>query len=99
MPAGRSMTSAAAPLIRGINWWYDHEADGRALRIFLILFVVAWTTFQIVSYASIDLHPDLLEIYAWGRHPTGGTYKHPPLVAWVTAAWFAVFPAQDWAFH
>lgn len=99
MPVGQSITAAAAPLLRGINWWYDHERDGRALRIALLLFVVAWTVFGIVAYASIDLHSDPLEAYAWGRHPTGGTYKHPPLTAWVPALWFAIFPAADWSFQ
>ncbi len=55
--------------------------------------------FQIITYSSIGLHPDLTEVFAWGRHPAAGYYKHPPLGALMTAAWFAVFPAADWAFH
>lgn len=99
VPAGRSRSSFAAPLIRAVNGWYDREPGGQATAIFLLLFVAAWTTFQIVAYASVDLHPDLIEAYAWGRHPGAGYFKHPPLVGFVTAAWFALFPAADWAFH
>ena len=54
---------------------------------------------SLVSHASVDLHPDLMEIYAWSRHPSAGYYKHPPLGALMAAAWFAVFPAADWSFH
>ena len=72
--------------------------DGRSA-ILLLLFVSAWTVFHIVAHASIDLHPDLVEMYAWGLHPSAGYYKHPPLGALIPAAWFAVFPAADWSFH
>jgi 4-amino-4-deoxy-L-arabinose transferase-like glycosyltransferase len=37
-------------------------------------------------------------VVAWSRELALG-YKHPPLSAWVTAAWFAVFPVTDWAFY
>lgn len=81
-----------------INRWYDAAPSGRALWIFLALFVAIWTSFQIVSYASIDLHPDLLEVFAWSQNPAAG-YKHPPLAGLVAAAWFAIFPIADWSFH
>jgi 4-amino-4-deoxy-L-arabinose transferase-like glycosyltransferase len=83
---------------RSIGAWFDLERDGRAVGILLLLFVLAWTAFHVVSYAFIDLHPDLVEIYAWSRHPSAGYYKHPPLGALIAAAWFAVFPVADWSF-
>ena len=49
----------------GINRWFDAVPSGRALWIFLALFVAIWTSFQVVSYASIGLHYDLLEVFAW----------------------------------
>jgi len=82
----------------GINRWFDAVASGRALWVFLALFVAIWTSFQIVSYASIDLHFDLVEVFAWSQHLAPG-YKHPPLAALIAAAWFAVFPVADWSFH
>lgn len=81
-----------------INRWFDAAPGGRALWIFLALFVAVWTGFQIVSYASLDLHPDLLEVFAWSQNPAAG-YKHPPLVGLVAAAWFSIFPIADWSFH
>ena len=82
----------------GINRWFDAAPSGRALWIFLALFVAIWTSFQIVSYASIGLHPDLLEVFAWSQNPASG-YKHPPLAGFVAAAWFSIFPIADWSFH
>jgi 4-amino-4-deoxy-L-arabinose transferase-like glycosyltransferase len=81
-----------------ISRWFAAAPGGQALWIFLALFVAIWTSFQIVSYASIGLHPDLLEVFAWSRNLAPG-YKHPPLAGLIAAAWFAVFPVADWSFH
>ncbi|MFL6798880.1 MAG: glycosyltransferase family 39 protein [Xanthobacteraceae bacterium] len=83
--------------MRPIDRWFDLPGD-RAIVLLLLVFVVAWTAFHVVSRASVDLHPDLLEIYAWSRHPVAGYYKHPPLGAWVAWLWFAIFPIADWSF-
>jgi 4-amino-4-deoxy-L-arabinose transferase-like glycosyltransferase len=82
-----------------IEAWFDLEREGRAIALLLLAFVAAWTAFHVVARASVDLHPDLLEIYAWSRHPSASYYKHPPLGAWIATAWFAVFPPADWSFH
>ena len=89
----------AATIGRPIDAWFDRERDGRAVAILLLLFVAVWTVFHVVSRASVDLNPDMTEAYAWGRHPSAGYYKHPPLSALMAAAWFAIFPAADWSFH
>jgi hypothetical protein len=71
---GFSVTSAFlswAPPARvgdSIDRWFDAAPSGRALWVFLALFVAIWTTFQMVSYASIDLLYDLVEVFAWSRH-------------------------------
>jgi hypothetical protein len=88
----------AAPFIRWADAWFD-APQGLAMAALLVVFVLVWTLFQMVSYASIDLHPDLVEMYAWGRHPSLGYYKHPPLGGLISALWFSVFPARDWAFQ
>ena len=85
-----------APLERLAGAWY---ARTDAVLILLVVFVAIWTAFQIASYWPIGLHPDALESFAWSRHPSAGYYKHPPLQAFMTAAWFAVMPATDWSFH
>ena len=87
-----------ARITAAINRWFDAAPGGRALWIFLVLFVAIWTSFQIVSYASIGLHPDLLEVFAWSQNLAPG-YKHPPLAGFVAAAWFSIFPIADWSFH
>jgi len=87
-----------APFVRLAGAWFE-APGGRATAIFLALFVLAWTLFQVLSFASFDLHPDLVEVYAWGRHPSLGYYKHPPLGALITTLWFSLFPASDWAFE
>src|SRR5712672_3128792 len=80
-----------ATVSRNIEKWFDAKAANRALWIFISLFVVIWTAFQIISYQSIDLRDDLTEIFAWSRHPSAGYYKHPPLAALMAAIWFQFF--------
>jgi len=77
--------------------WFELGAS-RAIVILLFLFVVIWTGFQVLSSITTNLQPDFVEMYAWSRHPALGYYKHPPLGAFITAIWFAIFPAKDWAF-
>jgi Dolichyl-phosphate-mannose-protein mannosyltransferase len=81
-----------------IGGWLDFVPSGIGVRFFLLWFVILWTAFQIISFASVGLHPDLVETYAWALHPSPGYYKQPPLCALMAAAWFAVFPPTDWAF-
>ncbi|MFL9826456.1 glycosyltransferase family 39 protein [Rhodoplanes sp. SY1] len=99
--AGATPPGAARPSLprRAIGAWLDTADSGVATAVLLAVFVAAWTSFQVISYASLDLHPDLVEVYAWSRHPSPGYYKHPPLGGLMAAAWFAVFPIADWAFH
>ncbi len=97
-PASTSR-SRLARVERLVGAWFDREPRGRATFILLALFVAVWTSFQIVSFSSLDLHPDAVEIYAWSQHLIAGYYKHPPLGALIAAAWFAVFPVADWSYH
>ncbi|HMA71257.1 MAG TPA: glycosyltransferase family 39 protein [Xanthobacteraceae bacterium] len=79
--------------------WLDHAPSGLATRFFLLWFVLLYTAFETISSASVGLHPDLLEAYAWGLHPAAGYDKHPPLAGLMVAGWFSLFPSTDWAFH
>jgi 4-amino-4-deoxy-L-arabinose transferase-like glycosyltransferase len=87
------------PLRSALDAWFDSEKSGLAILIFCLAFIVIWTSFQIISYATVDLNPDLVEAYAWGLHPSPGYYKHPPLAGLTAGAWFLVFPGTDWSFH
>lgn len=98
MSAGHWSNRWFSPEAR-IAGWYDRESDdGRAVWILLALFVVVWTLFQIIAFWPVCLHDDMLELFAWSRHPSGGYFKHPPLAALIVAAWFAVFPTANWSF-
>ena len=91
------MTNAQSLSVPGRRWieaWFD---SAYAVPILLGLFVLVWTLFQIITFAPADLHPDIVEVYGWGQHPAAGYYKHPPLGGLMAGAWFAVFPASDWA--
>jgi 4-amino-4-deoxy-L-arabinose transferase-like glycosyltransferase len=99
MSSNTTRDASISSMRRLIDAWFDRAADGSAVAILLALFVAAWTVFHVLAHASLDLHPDIVEAYAWSLHPSAGYYKHPPLSGLVPAAWFLVFPAQDWAFH
>ena len=99
MSLARLCGRASASIERLIDAGFHRPDQNAGVLVVVALFIAAWTAFQIVTYSSIGLHPDLTEVFAWGRHPAAGYYKHPPLGALMTAAWFAVFPATDWAFH
>lgn len=90
-PADRIRNAAGQFLCGGSD-------NGAILRI-LVLFVVAWTTFQTISFSSVGLHADLTEIFVWSQHPAASYYKHPPLGALMGYVWFSIFPVADWSFH
>jgi hypothetical protein len=89
----------SGPLGRALATWLDHAPKGLAPRFLLVCFVLLYTAFAIISSASVGLHPGLLETYARGLHPAAGYDGHAPLAALMAAAWFALFPPTDWAFH
>src|SRR5262249_51810499 len=70
------------------NRFFDGADSNKAIAILLGSFVAIWTSFQILSYSSIDLHSDLVESFSWSQHLAAG-YKHPPLTAIIVAAWFS----------
>jgi 4-amino-4-deoxy-L-arabinose transferase-like glycosyltransferase len=94
-PQPASLTTSFERLIAR---WPGHSNE-RGVVVLLAIFVIAWTAFHTITYAAVGLHPDLTEVYDWGRHPLVGYYKHPPLSALVTALWFSIVPAADWAFN
>ncbi len=65
----------------------------------IALSVVLWTLYAEITSFNLDLHGDMVENYAWGINWQAGYYKHPPLFAWITAAWFLVFPEGDFAYR
>jgi 4-amino-4-deoxy-L-arabinose transferase-like glycosyltransferase len=61
--------------------------------------VAAWVLAHGVADTNLDSYADMLENYAWGQDLRWGSAKHPPLFAWVTGLWFAIFPTTDTAYH
>ena len=60
---------------------------------------VVWWLCYVLSRNNLDPYGDMVEAYSWGINWVWGYDKHPPLSGWVAAAWFSVFPTQDWAFY
>jgi 4-amino-4-deoxy-L-arabinose transferase-like glycosyltransferase len=58
-----------------------------------------WTLAAWLSRGNLDLAGDMVENYVWGIEWQAGYAKHPPLFAWVTAAWFSVMPRAEWAYY
>lgn len=65
----------------------------------LAAYVLVWTVYGTIAKAPQGLHPDMVEIVAWSRDLSLGYLKHPPLAAWLVAAWFAVFPVAEWSYY
>lgn len=63
------------------------------------VFVALWTIYAVISRNNLDVNSDMVENFAWSRELQAGYFKHPPFFAWVVAAWFKIFPAQDWAYY
>ena len=74
------------------------RADSTVL-LSLAFYVAVWTAYGTIAKAPLGLHPDMVEIVAWSRDLSLGYLKHPPLAAWLVAAWFAVFPVTEWAYY
>jgi 4-amino-4-deoxy-L-arabinose transferase-like glycosyltransferase len=77
----------------------DPKRGAGAIAVTLLVYCALWTLYATISRASQDIHFDMGEMVAWSRELALGTPKHPPLPIWLTAAWFGVFPLQEWAFY
>src|SRR5215472_15634657 len=76
----------------------DPKRRGRTVVIVLATYWVAWSVYAVVAKQSQDFHFDMGEMVAWSREVTFGTPKHPPLPAWLVAAWFWIFPLTAWSY-
>jgi 4-amino-4-deoxy-L-arabinose transferase-like glycosyltransferase len=88
-----------ATLGRLLDALSDPKRRGRAVLIVLAVYWAVWTVYAVVAKASQDFHFDMGEMVAWSREVTFGTPKHPPLPAWLVAAWFWIFPLAGWAYE
>ena len=76
------------------------DATARPSRLVWLLsgHAVVWTFAAWLAWGNLDQQGDMLENYVWGIEWQGGYAKHPPLFAWIVAAWFWVFPHRDIAY-
>jgi 4-amino-4-deoxy-L-arabinose transferase-like glycosyltransferase len=63
------------------------------------VYAVFWPLYFTLTSYNLDIYGDMVENHAWGIAWQFGYYKHPPLYAWITAAWFKVLPRTDFAYH
>ena len=85
----KQFTAALADSVRG----------ERTVVIVLVCYVALWTLYAVIAKGSQDIHYDMAEQFGLSHELAFGHAKHPPLAAAVVAAWFAVFPAADWAYY
>jgi len=84
------------------DWGFGELSEARArwvLFAILVTHVAAWTLYGAVALGFGGVHGDMAEAYAWGQEVQLGYFKHPPFWAWLTFAWFEVFPRENWSFY
>ena len=65
----------------------------------VLVHALVWALLQWLAQSNLDSYHDMLENFAWAQTFEWGTFKHPPLFAWVVGAWFTIFPTADWAYR
>lgn len=64
-----------------------------------VAYVATWVLISWLSVPALDSYGDMVENYAWSQSLAWGTFRHPPLFAWLVGAWFEVFPTRVWAYY
>jgi 4-amino-4-deoxy-L-arabinose transferase-like glycosyltransferase len=59
-----------------------------------VAYLATWVLIAWLSAPSLDPYGDMVENYAWSQTWALGSFKHPPLFAWMVRAWFDVFPTR-----
>jgi 4-amino-4-deoxy-L-arabinose transferase-like glycosyltransferase len=77
----------------------DPARRERTMLVLLAGYAATWSAYGAIAKSSQDLHFDIGEMFAWSHQVGLSAPTHPPLGAWLTRAWFAVLPRQDWAFY
>ncbi|WP_233271631.1 glycosyltransferase family 39 protein [Paraburkholderia acidiphila] len=76
----------------------DRHRNAPSLLWLFLAQALVWTLAAWLSRGNLDTQGDMVENYVWGVEWQAGYAKHPPLFAWITAAWFKVFPHWDIAY-
>ncbi len=92
------MNQLNAVFTRLVDGLCDPQRQRRTMLALATAYGAAWFVYGVVAKSSQDLNADLAEMVVWAHEPALGYPKHPPLLAYVVRAWFAVLPQADWAF-
>lgn len=71
----------------------------RAMLALGLAYGLAWALYAVIAKSSQGMNADMAEMVVWAHEPALGYPKHPPLLAWILAAWFSVLPQADWSFY
>jgi 4-amino-4-deoxy-L-arabinose transferase-like glycosyltransferase len=99
MTAAASATRTRNPFKRLFDALTDPNRCERTMLWLLAGYAAAWSIYGAIAKSSQDLHFDIGEMFAWSHQVGLSAPTHPPLGAWLTRAWFAVMPRQDWSFY
>jgi 4-amino-4-deoxy-L-arabinose transferase-like glycosyltransferase len=94
-PRSDRFVGAFSTLIDGLC---DPQRRRRVMLAVVAAYGAAWFMYGLIAKSSQDINADLAEMTVWAHEPALGYPKHPPLLAYVVRAWFAVFPQADWSF-
>ncbi|CAM3529809.1 glycosyltransferase family 39 protein [Bordetella flabilis] len=97
-PPSRSPLAVFPAQSPALRFPSDLGAEQAGLYVLLALHALVWTLASGLYRSNLDWAGDMLENYVWGIEWQAGYHKHPPLFAWITAAWFSVFPRTDLAY-
>jgi 4-amino-4-deoxy-L-arabinose transferase-like glycosyltransferase len=87
-PAGHLIEALADPVRRQ-----------RTMVVVAVVYALVWTLYAVISKSSHDLHPDMAETVVLMREWALGYPKHPPVLIWLVASWFTLFPLADWSYY
>ncbi len=74
---------------------YISASPHRLFWAFALTHLVLWTAFS--SLACPNLPLDVIEGYVWGKEWLIGTYKHPPMQAWILESVYDLTGRARWA--
>jgi 4-amino-4-deoxy-L-arabinose transferase-like glycosyltransferase len=92
----RPLRAAAVRLVLALS---RPATANRTILVLLLSYAALWTISAEIRNFALPLPGDMVEAFALSREWAVGYIKHPPLINWVTAAWFAVMPIAPWSFH
>jgi 4-amino-4-deoxy-L-arabinose transferase-like glycosyltransferase len=77
----------------------DPNSANRTVALLLLAYAALWAFSASVRTLGLTLHYDMVQVFAYSREFAFGYDRHPPLINWIVAAWFAVMPVQPWAYY